>query len=126
MKKQSMMMSLFSVWMLLAGALLLPSQAQSATTNKPVSPSVEQTPKVTDPQPVTKDASPGITGTSVNINTASAEQMATVLNGVGLKKAQAIVEYREKNGAFTQIEQLEEVKGIGASLIERNRDRLKL
>lgn len=126
MKKQSMVMSLFSVWMLLAGALLLPAQAQSATTNKPVSPSVEQAPKAPDPQPVTKDTSSGITGTSVNINTASAEQMATVLNGVGLKKAQAIVEYREKNGAFTQIEQLEEVKGIGASLIERNRDRLKL
>ncbi|TBM02008.1 ComEA family DNA-binding protein [Hafnia paralvei] len=126
MKKQSMMVSLFSVWMLLTGALLLPSQAQSATTNKPVSPSVEQAPKAADPQPATKESSSGITGTSVNINTASAEQMATVLNGVGLKKAQAIVEYREKNGAFTQIEQLEEVKGIGASLIERNRDRLKL
>ena len=45
---------------------------------------------------------------------------------VSIGKAQAIVEYREKNGAFTQIEQLEEVKGIGAALIARNRDRLKL
>ncbi|KKI42722.1 ComEA family DNA-binding protein [Hafnia alvei] len=126
MKKQKMMAQLIGVWALLTGALLLPLQAQAATTAKPTAPSVEQTQKATDPQPVTKDASPGIVGTSININTASAEEIATVLNGVGLKKAQAIVEYREKNGAFTQIEQLEEVKGIGAALIARNRDRLKL
>lgn len=126
MKKQKMMVQLIGVWAVLTGALLLPLQAQAATTTKPTTPSVEQTQKTTDPQPVTKDASPGIMGTSININTASAEEIATVLNGVGLKKAQAIVEYREKNGAFTQIEQLEEVKGIGAALIARNRDRLKL
>lgn len=126
MKKQKMMVQLIGVWAVLTGALLLPLQAQAATTAKPTTPSVEQTQKATAPQPVTKDASPGIVGTSININTASAEEIATVLNGVGLKKAQAIVEYREKNGAFTQIEQLEEVKGIGAALIARNRDRLKL
>ncbi|MBX9444578.1 ComEA family DNA-binding protein [Dickeya chrysanthemi] len=62
----------------------------------------------------------------VSINTATAEQLATVLNGVGLKKAQAIVSYREQNGPFTQIEQLQEVPGIGSALIERNQSRLRL
>ncbi|MCA6997828.1 ComEA family DNA-binding protein [Dickeya solani] len=62
----------------------------------------------------------------VSINTATAEQLAAALNGVGLKKAQAIVSYREQNGPFTQIEQLQEVPGIGNALIERNQSRLRL
>ncbi|WP_228857820.1 ComEA family DNA-binding protein [Xenorhabdus sp. PB61.4] len=60
----------------------------------------------------------------VNINTASAEQLAKELNGVGAKKAQAIIEYREKYGSFTAIEQLQEVQGIGPAFIEKNRDKL--
>ncbi|OSM99148.1 ComEA family DNA-binding protein [Lonsdalea populi] len=62
----------------------------------------------------------------VSINSASAEELADILNGVGLKKAQAIVSYREQNGPFTQVDQLQEVPGIGASLIERNQARLRL
>ena len=62
----------------------------------------------------------------VSINSASAEELADILNGVGLKKAQAIVTYREQNGPFTQVDQLQEVPGIGASLIERNQARLRL
>lgn len=62
----------------------------------------------------------------VSINSASAEELADILNGVGLKKAQAIVNYREQNGPFTQVDQLQEVPGIGASLIERNQPRLRL
>ncbi|MBU9837879.1 helix-hairpin-helix domain-containing protein [Rahnella sp. L72c] len=63
---------------------------------------------------------------TVSINTATAEEFASVMNGVGMKKAQAIVSYREELGKFTDIEQLREVPGIGAALFERNRDRLKL
>ncbi|WP_431223478.1 ComEA family DNA-binding protein [Serratia sp. L9] len=62
----------------------------------------------------------------VSINQANAEEFASALNGVGLKKAEAIVRYREQNGPFTEIEQLQEVPGIGASLLERNRGRLKM
>ncbi|MCI4029571.1 ComEA family DNA-binding protein [Dickeya dianthicola] len=62
----------------------------------------------------------------VSINTATAEQLAVALNGVGLKKAQAIVSYREQNGPFTQLEQLQEVPGIGNALIERNQSHLRL
>lgn len=62
----------------------------------------------------------------VSINEATAEQLTAVMNGVGLKKAQAIVSYREQYGPFSAIQQLSEVPGIGNALIERNAARLKL
>lgn len=62
----------------------------------------------------------------VSINQATAEELAAALNGIGLKKAQAIVSYREEYGDFTGIEQLKEVPGIGNVLVERNVSRLKL
>jgi len=62
----------------------------------------------------------------VSINQATAEQLSAVMNGVGLKKAQAIVSYREQYGPFSAIQQLSEVPGIGNALIERNAARLKL
>lgn len=63
---------------------------------------------------------------AVSINQATAEQLAAALNGVGLKKAEGIVRYREQNGPFTQVEQLQEVPGIGPALFEKNRARLKM
>ncbi|MGV2878947.1 ComEA family DNA-binding protein [Pantoea vagans] len=62
----------------------------------------------------------------VSINEATAEQLSAAMNGVGLKKAQAIVNYREQYGPFSAIQQLSEVPGIGNALIERNAARLKL
>lgn len=62
----------------------------------------------------------------ININEASAEELAAAMNGIGLKKAQSIVSYREQYGPFTAIEQLKEVPGIGSALVERNSARLKL
>ncbi|MGQ6473930.1 ComEA family DNA-binding protein [Serratia sp. IR-2025] len=64
--------------------------------------------------------------TAVSINQATAEQLAAALSGVGLKKAEGIVRYREQNGPFTQVEQLQEVPGIGPALFEKNRTRLKM
>ena len=61
----------------------------------------------------------------VDINTASAEELAEAMNGVGLKKAQAIVQYRQEFGPFKSLENLLDVPGIGASLLERNRSRIK-
>jgi competence protein ComEA len=54
----------------------------------------------------------------VNINTADAEQLAT-LPGIGVVKAEAIVKYRKDNGKFKNINDLKEVKGIGDKLIEK-------
>lgn len=59
-------------------------------------------------------------GTRVSINSASAEDLARVMNGVGLKKAQAIVSYREEYGPFKTVEDLKQVPGMGSSLVERN------
>lgn len=63
---------------------------------------------------------------TVNINTAPAEELATLLKGIGLKKAQAIVEYREANGAFQSKQELTQVKGIGPSIVAKNDDRILL
>ncbi|WP_353797955.1 helix-hairpin-helix domain-containing protein [Enterobacter cloacae] len=78
----------------------------------------------------TKAAEPGKSteddGTRVSINTASAEDLARVMNGVGLKKAQAIVSYREEYGPFKTVDDLRQVPGMGSSLVERNLSHLTL
>ncbi|BAC93873.1 DNA uptake protein [Vibrio vulnificus YJ016] len=63
---------------------------------------------------------------SVNINTATAEEIAMMLKGVGIKKAQQIVDFREANGPFKTVDDLAQVKGIGKSTIEKNQSRIKL
>ena len=60
----------------------------------------------------------------VDVNTASAEALAEAIHGVGIKRAQAIVLYREQHGAFSSVDQLAQVRGISVNTIERNRDRL--
>lgn len=62
----------------------------------------------------------------ININTADAQLLASALNGIGNKKAEAIIHYRETVGDFQALEELTEIKGIGVALIERNRDRMVL
>ncbi|MEX0737979.1 MAG: ComEA family DNA-binding protein [Pseudohongiella sp.] len=62
----------------------------------------------------------------VNINTASAETLALALDGVGATRALDIIAYREENGDFETIEQLQEVTGIGPATVERNRMRILL
>lgn len=60
----------------------------------------------------------------VNINTASEEELAEKLNGIGLKKAQLIVLHRKKFGEFKSIEHLQDVPGIGLGFIEKNSEKL--
>ena len=57
----------------------------------------------------------------VNVNTADAETISESLQGVGLSKARAIVEYRQKHGPFGTPEDLSLVKGIGERTVELNR-----
>lgn len=63
---------------------------------------------------------------SVNVNTADAEELADLLNGVGLSRAQSIIEYREQHGPFKSAEDLTLVRGIGPALLERNRAVIRL
>ena len=62
----------------------------------------------------------------VNLNSADVETLAKNLHRVGVKKAEAIVAWRESNGEFTSIEQLLEIKGIGEAILAANRDRVIL
>ena len=62
----------------------------------------------------------------VNVNTASAEEIAANLKGIGPSKAQLIVEYREANGSFMHADELVNVKGIGIKTIDQNRSMILL
>ena len=60
----------------------------------------------------------------VNINTADAQTLADAINGVGLKRAEAIVDYRNQNGPFKSVNELVQVRGVGEKSLEKSRDRL--
>jgi competence protein ComEA len=61
----------------------------------------------------------------VNINTADAQEL-TKLKGVGEKKAEAIIAWRNENGGFKTVEDLLEVKGIGEATLEANRENISI
>jgi len=61
----------------------------------------------------------------VNVNTADASTLANELDGIGPAKAEAIVEYRQKNGPFRAPEDLLKVQGIGERVLEQNRANLR-
>lgn len=59
----------------------------------------------------------------VNINTAHPSELVS-LKGVGVKTAQAIVDYRELMGEFKTVDDLTKVKGVGQKTVDNNRHRL--
>ena len=62
----------------------------------------------------------------VDINSADAETISAELQGVGISKAIAIVEFRKANGPFKSVDDLTQVKGIGERTIELNRANIRL
>ncbi len=62
----------------------------------------------------------------VDINHASAGEIAEALNGVGQTKAEAIVAFRGEHGPFKSAADLVQVKGIGDKTVERNEDNISL
>lgn len=70
---------------------------------------------------VKKEASAG----TVNINSASETELVA-LPGIGPSKAKAIAEYRQQQGGFKSIDDLQQVKGIGPATLEKLRARVTL
>ncbi len=61
----------------------------------------------------------------INLNKADVTGLTGSIKGIGKKRAEAIIAYRESHHGFKSIEELAEVKGLGSSFVERNRDQLK-
>lgn len=62
----------------------------------------------------------------VDLNSADAATLARELDGIGLSRAQAIVEYRERNGKFRSVDEMLNVKGIGPQVLEKNKSNLQV
>jgi competence protein ComEA len=60
----------------------------------------------------------------VNINAATAEEIAAAIKGIGPKKAEAIVTYRQQHGPFQAVDDLKKVPGVGDKIVESNRANL--
>lgn len=64
-----------------------------------------------------------LAGDTININTADKETLMAI-KGVGEKRAEAIIAYREQNGPFKSVDDLAAVQGIGQAIVDANRDLL--
>lgn len=62
----------------------------------------------------------------VNINTASAQEMADKLDGIGPALGQRIVDYRSSNGPFKNIEEIKNVSGIGDKRFEAIKNKISV
>lgn len=67
----------------------------------------------------------GLACAQININTASQEELDG-LKGIGPAKAQAIVDYRQKNGPFKTPEDLLKVEGIGDKVLDQNKGNIRV
>lgn len=61
----------------------------------------------------------------IDINAADINELQKI-SGVGPAKAQAIVDYREENGAFESVDELNEISGFGEKTVEKLRDSIKI
>lgn len=64
---------------------------------------------------------PLFAATPVNVNTADAATIAKALDGIGPAKAAAIVAWRDEHGPFKNVDEVGQIKGVGAATLERNR-----
>jgi len=111
-----LMKHLFSS-LFIAGAMLSTQALAEEKTSEQAQPQTQQQTAVQAPSQTVQQT----VSDKLNINTASASEIQKALIGIGAKKAEAIVQYREKHGNFTVAEQLLEVQGIGKATLEKNR-----
>ncbi|RAN83596.1 helix-hairpin-helix domain-containing protein [Bacillus sp. SRB_331] len=74
-------------------------------------------------EPVQEGATFSKSEGKVQINTASKEQLEKI-TGIGSRKAESILKYREEHGPFQKIEDLLEIDGIGAKSLEKIKDQI--
>lgn len=77
----------------------------------------------TEESSLTAGTEPAETDVKININTATAEEL-TELPGIGEKKAEAIIEYRNQHGAFSSTDELLNVSGIGEATYGKFKDKV--
>lgn len=65
----------------------------------------------------------GSQATTVNLNTATKEQLCQI-TGIGDKKADLILQYREQHGQFKSVDELKQVSGFGDKSVEKIKDQL--
>jgi competence protein ComEA len=94
--------------LLLVSLFVLSSTQQVFAADKTVNPAVTVEKTVTVVEMSDK----------ININMATNEQLATV-KGIGVKKAQAIIDYRQEHGEFVSLNDLMKVKGIGPGTLKK-------
>ncbi|WP_336762019.1 ComEA family DNA-binding protein [Paenibacillus sp. USHLN196] len=94
----------------------------ASSLTKPIVPSTNSNPSVTsetasNSNPSVVREEPSDNG-KIDVNTAPVSKL-TELPGIGEKKAQAIVDYRNTHGPFTKVSDLTKVKGIGMKMLEK-------
>jgi competence protein ComEA len=95
--------------------LSLPAQAVEMNTNPLVPPIEQKIDKIDKIDKVDK----------INLNKADANILAKSCKGIGKKRAEAIVKYREAHGNFRSVDQLAEVSGIGKQFVKRHQTQLE-
>lgn len=94
--------------------------ANSAAASTPVSSSASSS-----SSSVSSSTSGAASGDLINLNTATASDLQK-LNGIGEKKAEQIIAYRQEKGSFKSIDELKEVSGIGDKTFAAIKDQLTI
>lgn len=63
---------------------------------------------------------PAATPPKINVNTADIKALTQSVKGIGRKRAEAIIQYREKNGVFKSLNDLAKVPGLGKNFVEHH------
>ena len=116
--------SIFAILVLSIWAM--PAQAQVCTPSMTPEQAFLAVTNLTGANGNTKKSSANLLANSskvININTASEAQL-TQLDGIGAKKAQQIILYRQMIAPFTTADDLANVKGIGKATVDKDRHRI--
>lgn len=102
---------------------------KASMKNKPVMVSKQATHKKNSKRSKTKKVSKRKTRNTnakkININTAD-EKILSSIKGISSKRAVAIISYRDEHGRFKSVDELKQIKGIGARFIDANQELLKV